>query len=331
VPRFSYQNLSGGEKAAFDLLLDFLVKKQFFNNTVFCIDEPEAHMNTRLQGALMGELVNLLPPSCQLWLATHSIGMMRAARDLENEQPGSVVFLDFGDHNFDEPVILSPVKPTRTFWERVLNVALDDLAQLVTPEQVIICEGNPTGAVASKNAENDEKCYTTIFEEEFPQTKFVSGGNSKDVVSDRLIFAKTLQKLAAGLKITGLIDKDDHAHADVANFLKNGTRVLFRRNLEGYLFDDEVLQALAESVGKGSEIPGLLADKADALADSVSRGNAADDFASAAGALYVKTKQRLALTGVGNDHRAFMRNTLAPLFKPTMQVYKELRKAIFDK
>lgn len=47
---FRYINLSGGEKAAFDLLLDLIVKRREYDNTAFCIDEPEAHMNTRLRG-----------------------------------------------------------------------------------------------------------------------------------------------------------------------------------------------------------------------------------------------------------------------------------------
>ena len=46
----------GGEKAAFDLLLDIFVKKAEYNDTVFCIDEPEAHMNPKLQGKLLEEL-----------------------------------------------------------------------------------------------------------------------------------------------------------------------------------------------------------------------------------------------------------------------------------
>src|SRR5262249_14537541 len=38
---FQYKNLSGGEKAAFDLLLDMSTKVKAFDDTVFCIDEPE--------------------------------------------------------------------------------------------------------------------------------------------------------------------------------------------------------------------------------------------------------------------------------------------------
>ena len=61
----------GGEKAAFDLILDLIVRKREYNNTVFCIDEPESHMNTRLQAALLETLYYLIPENCQLFLATH--------------------------------------------------------------------------------------------------------------------------------------------------------------------------------------------------------------------------------------------------------------------
>jgi hypothetical protein len=331
VDKFSYQNLSGGEKAAFDLLLDLTVKKRFYDNTVFCIDEPEAHMNSRVQGALLRELVTLLPTNCQLWLATHSIGMMRAARDLELAEPGSVIFVDFAGHEFDQPVRLTPVKPTRLFWESALGIALDDLAQLVTPEQVIICEGNPAGAVPSKNAENDETCYNIIFAEEFPQTMFLSAGNSHDVVSDRLVFTKTIQKLAKGLKVTRLIDRDDHSPDDVARLKTQSIHVLSRRNIECYLFDDEVLQALCKDVGKESEFAALKQEKHAEIAALASRQKAPDDLASAAGSIYVKIKHRLGLTATGNTYAAFMRYKLAPLLKPHMQTYKELRKAIFDR
>src|SRR5690606_34407617 len=81
ISDFHFKNLSGGEKAAFDLLLDFIVKKETFDNTVFCIDEPELHMHTKLQGKLLEQLFGLLPEDCQLWISTHSIGMARKAAE----------------------------------------------------------------------------------------------------------------------------------------------------------------------------------------------------------------------------------------------------------
>ena len=74
---FSFKNLSGGEKAAFDLILDLVVARRAYDDTVFCIDEPESHMNARLQAELLSVLYGLIPENCQLILATHSIGMMR--------------------------------------------------------------------------------------------------------------------------------------------------------------------------------------------------------------------------------------------------------------
>lgn len=63
--KFEYKNLSAGEKAAFDLILDLVVKRDSYNNAIYCIDEPETHMNTRLQAALLKELVELIPDNSQ--------------------------------------------------------------------------------------------------------------------------------------------------------------------------------------------------------------------------------------------------------------------------
>ena len=51
---YHYKNLSGGEKAAFDLLLDLHVKKKYFADAIYCIDEVETHLHTKVQGTLAG-------------------------------------------------------------------------------------------------------------------------------------------------------------------------------------------------------------------------------------------------------------------------------------
>jgi predicted ATP-dependent endonuclease of OLD family len=119
---FLYKNLSGGEKAAFDLLLDILIKRSEFDDTVFFIDEPEAHMSPALQSTLLDELFRAVPGNSQLWLATHSIGMMRRARDLEQGTPGSVVFLDFDGINFDLPVTLRPMNRVDRFGSELCRL-----------------------------------------------------------------------------------------------------------------------------------------------------------------------------------------------------------------
>lgn len=327
---FSYKNLSGGEKAAFDLILDLVVKRRAYDDTVFCIDEPETHMNTRIQSQLLEELVALVPDGSQLWIATHSIGMMRKARDMSDAAPGTVVFLDFGSHDFDKPVRLTPTLPTRAFWESVLSVALDDLALLVAPHKIVVCEGNPPGVAPGKNADHDATCYNIIFARELSDVQFISGGNSHDVTRDRLGFVAALPSIAKGMIVHRLIDRDDHSPNDVANFGRQGISVLSRRHLECYLFDDEVLSAFCASINRPGDIAAVLVEKAAAIAASVARGNPPDDVKSAAGTIYSDIKKRLGLTGVGNDTRAFQREKLAPMLRPGMAVYEELKRSIFS-
>lgn len=326
---FDYKNLSGGEKAAFDLILDFVVKRRSYADAIYCIDEPETHMNTRLQGALLQELVELLPGNSQLWIASHSIGMMRKAREMYDADPASVAFIDFSGHDFDQVVSLSPSKPTRSFWEGVMHVALDDLAALVAPKQVVICEGNPVGAVLGKNTEHDARIYETIFGDEMPDTTFISAGNSKEVQNDFIGLATVLPKLASGIKIIRLIDLDDHTAPDVADFEKKGIHVLSRRHLEAYLYDDEVLNALCASVGKPEKAVDLIAAKSAAVQDVLNAGHPADDLKKAAGAIYNAAKRMLSLTQAGNDAPAFARNTLSKLIKPSTAVYSKLHKDVF--
>jgi predicted ATPase len=326
---FDYKNLSGGEKAAFDLILDIVVKRHSYADSIYCIDEPETHMNTRLQAALLGELVNLLPGKSQLWIASHSIGMMRKAREMYDADAASVAFIDFSGHDFDQSTVLFPSKPTRTFWQGVLHVALDDLSALVAPKQVVICEGNPKGAVPGKNTEHDARIYETIFCDEMPDTIFISAGNSIQVQNDFIGLATVLPKIASGMGVIRVIDLDDHAPADVATFASEGKRVLSLRHLEAYLYEDEVLTKLCASVGKPEKAGDLLSLKADAITDVVSRGFPADDIKKAASAIYNSAKRELSLVQVGNDAQAFERNVLAKLIKPGMSVYEKLRKDVF--
>ena len=99
------------------------------------------------------------------------------------------------------------------------------------------------------------------------------------------------------------------------------------RNLESYLFDDEVLRALAMSAGADDAINALLAKKGGILA--ARPDDAVDDVKPASGELYLACKDILRLSNPGNDTKTFMRDTLAPLIKPGMQVYNGLRHDIF--
>ena len=325
---FMFKNLSSGEKAAFDLILDLIVSRHFHDNTLFCIDEPESHMNAKLQAELLSALYRLIPNNCQLILATHSIGMMRRARDIKNKNPESVVFLDFGDRDFDKPVVIEPSELNRRFWEKAHQVALDDLASLIAPQKIVICEGHPLTKKPTQNHFHDAKCYNKIFEAEFPETEFVSMGSDQDVLGDKHALHQTLLHLFNGkVEVVRLVDRDDRSEEQRDDLQKEGVRVLSLRNLESYLFDDEVLVALAESKGQEDKIQELLTAKKSILRNY--NDIAGDNLKPVSGKLYNKCKQILNLTQVGSNHKSFMRDTLAPIITSEMNVYKKLKRDIF--
>lgn len=320
---FHYKNLSGGEKAAFDLLLDFVVKRRAFDDTVYCIDEPELHMHTRLQSKLLEVMFDLVPDNCQLWLSTHSIGMARKAAELNAANPGQVAFIDFHDQDFDQPVVLQPIQPDRRFWGLMFHTALDDLAELVVPKYVGFCEGKRLGG-GGRRPSFDVEVYSTIFSSQFPDVEFVPLGGTTEVNQDGKTFGLLLSKLAPDIKTWKVFDRDDRHESEIQQLRRDGTQVLQRRDLESYLWDDEVLEALCIQNGQPEKVEELKTEKAAALADGVGRGLPPDDIKAASGRLYNKCKQALGLTQCGNDAETFARVTLAPLLTSNMRVYQEL-------
>ena len=324
---FSFKNLSGGEKSVFDLILDLVVARHSYDNTVFCIDEPESHMNARLQAELLSVLYDLVPENCQLMLATHSIGMMRRARDIEANRPGTVAFLDFDGLDFDQPQIINPKRPSRAFWSAAYEVALADLAELVAPERVIICEGEPKTRESGPNHSHDARCYEQIFQHEFPETQFIPGGSSTYVAADRRGIGYAVGLLIKGAEVIRLIDLDDQSAEEVVELNSQGVRVLSKRNLESYLFSDEVLRKLANSVNRDDKVDELLTKK-ESIRNSRPH-DPPDDLKPASGEIYNACKSVLGLTQSGNNAWTFMRDTLALLVNPRMAVYEELKADIF--
>lgn len=324
---FHFKNLSGGEKAAFDLLLDFIVKKETFNNTVFCIDEPELHMHTKLQGKLLGQLFVLLPDGCQLWIATHSIGMARKAAELDRANPGQVAFIDFHEQDFDQDVTLIPATPTRQFWKNMFDTALDDLSQLVVPAKVIFCEGKRPGSGGIKPA-FDVAVYSSIFSSEYPDVDFIALGGTTEVEKDGKLSCALLKKLAPGIETYMLFDRDDRSAQEIASLQADGIKVLGLRDLENYLWSDEILTKLAVSNGQETSSQCLI-DKKRELLEGLSDERPRDDIKAIAGDLYNFCKITLKLTKCGNDAEAFAIATCAPLITSETATYKQLQTIIF--
>ena len=73
--------------------------------------------------------------------------------------------------------------------------------------------------------------------------------------------------------------------------------MLSRRNLESFLFDDEVLRALAVSVGETDKVDELIAEKSRIL--DARTGDATDDLKPASGQIYNACKSALHLSNSG--------------------------------
>jgi predicted ATPase len=323
--RYHYKNLSGGEKAAFDLLLDIHIKKQVFQDAIYCVDELETHLHTRVQGVLLREILRVLPEPCQLWVTTHSLGVLRAAQELAAQAPGTVALIDFEGVDPDVPQELAPSNLGRVAWEKMLSVALDDLSSRIAPTRVVVCEGSSVG---KRRKDFDAEVYNRVLGAYEPEVLFVSGGNSQQVQDSGVSVRDLLTKFAPTAKVVALADRDDKSPAEVEDFERRGGIVLRERNLESYLFADDVLEALLAREGKPQVKEEVRRLKTGAIAASVARGNAPDDIKSAAGELYVGLKKLLGLKSCGNSTDAFMRDTLAPLIRPPMATYTQLHAGI---
>lgn len=327
VENFHYRNLSAGEKSAFDLILDMVVQSKYYPDAVYCIDEPETHMHTKLQGKVLRELYQLVPDNSQLWLSTHSIGMLQEAEEIEKEHPGTVAFLDFGSRDFDSDQIICPAKIGKAALDKFYELAFGDFAKLMLPQTIVFCEGNPNGG---KRKDFDKTIYTVIFEQTHPEAFFISGGSCNDIEDIESKHGEIISTLLKNTKLIKIVDRDDRSEHEVEELYQKRIQVLRKRNLESYLLDDTLIRKLCEHVNQPEKYSECIEKKQEAIARSIDRGNAPDDIKSARGDIYNALKSILALTQCGNNADSFIRDTMAPLFTSEMDIYKELEQEIFS-
>ncbi|MEK7103179.1 MAG: AAA family ATPase, partial [Patescibacteria group bacterium] len=263
---FPYKNLSAGEKGAFDIILDLIIKRREYNDTMLLIDEPELHMHSKLQQKLLLELVELVPDSCQLWIATHSIGFIRGAIEAQKSKPGIVAVLDFDEYEFDSPIKLWPIKLDTKMVQKMFAVALDDLASMVTPEHIIFCEGSLENNADISKKEFDAKVYNTIFSDK--DVVFIPADNKTVASRAGSLLISILSNSGLTRKVNTLVDKDSFTEEKIAEFIieKPYQKFLNRREIENYLLSREVITAYC--TGKGIDINKVSSLLADEIKDS---------------------------------------------------------------
>jgi predicted ATP-dependent endonuclease of OLD family len=241
-------NLSSGEKEVVDIILDIVVKVKEYNDTVFCIDEPELHLNTAIQRKLLFEIEKLIPDNCQLWVATHSIGFLRA---LQEELKDQSQILDFSEKDyFNGSHVICPIVATRKNWLRIFNTALEDLTNLISPKRIIYCEGKDKPGLGGRENGLDAIVYNKIFSEKYNDTVFVSSGGNTELDQRSEIAFRILNKVFNEIEILVLKDRDIASgkivdENDRQQYLLNNPethRILKRLEIENYLFDKEILK-----------------------------------------------------------------------------------------
>lgn len=246
---FPYQNLSSGEKEVIDLIVDLVVRTPEYDDTIYGIDEPELHLSTAIQRKLLVAIERLIPKNCQLWVATHSIGFLRA---LQDDLADKCAVLDFSEQNyFTGTHTIRPVIPSRWNWQRIFETALDDLVGLVAPKRIVYCEGRSEPNTSGEEQGFDAFVYNEIFGKDYPTTLFISSGGTNEVMKNGSIAIKVLGKAFLDVDLLLLHDRDTRTDQERTTWLNCAPyhRMLVRREIENYLFDFEVLAAFFASKG----------------------------------------------------------------------------------
>ena len=318
---FSFNQLSSGEKEVIDIILDLYLRKLEYKGMIYLIDEPELHINTAIQRKLLHEINNLIDDEGQIWIATHSIGFMRAIQS-DFSEISQVIQFDDKTKYASESVILEAIKPNRKNWQEIFATALDDLTGLIAPKRIIYCEGK-----ATKKAEEqgmDAQVLNNIFGETHPNTVFVSSGGNTELDQRSEIALAIIGKVFPDLEIWVFKDRDIGSGKNIneeerLEYLRNNTeeyRVMKRWEIENYLFDKEVLGAYCQD--KGCILDETRYDEiiSDIYNDDVKKLVA-----------QVKTLCQIK-TPINPDK---FKIELSKHISSEMNVYKELEKCIFDR
>ncbi len=211
-----YDLLSSGEKEVFNILLNLFVRREHFANAIYFIDELDVHLHTRLQYALLQEIVERwIPEHSQLWTASHSLGFI----DYGSSSSDTAI-VDFDDLDFDRPQVLRPAPKT----ERVFDIAVPRSSALkVFPnKRLILCENK------------DALLYNAIG---LQDTLFISAQDKNSI---------SIQ--TAGTDgFHGLIDRDFLGTEELDEIRRNRPRLLVLRHycIENYLYHPDNVAELA--------------------------------------------------------------------------------------
>ena len=318
---FEFNVLSSGEKEVVDLLLDLYLRQDEYNDTIFLIDEPELHINTSIQKKLLLEINKLVGSDCQIWLATHSIGFLRALQeDLKDEC--QIIHFQKGINWASTQQILIPIKKSLSKWKEIFETALDDLTGLVSPRRIVYCEGKDRPGANGIEKGFDARVFNNIYGEKYHDTLFISSGGNTELDQRSEIALAILTKVFSDIEILVLKDRDvssgkPNNENDRQQYLQNNLqhfRIMKRWEIENYIYDKEVLSAYCDKNGlKFNET------EYDNFVTNITDQNLKDETG--------RIKNYCGLTTSINSET--FKLTLSQYITEEMEVYKELEQCIF--
>jgi energy-coupling factor transporter ATP-binding protein EcfA2 len=229
-----FELLSHGEKQVVIILFNLLVRQDYLEDKIIYIDEMDGHMNTRLQFALLQEVVeHWIPASSQLWTASHALGFIDYAR-----QAPHAAIIDFDSLDFDIPQTLTP-EPKENLDVLEIAIPHEFLGNLLAERRFVFCEGEDTSK------------YNSL---QLPNVLFASNRYNKFQVFVR----------ARDTKTEGIIDRDYLTDAEVEEFEKifPFIHILRYYSIENYLYHpDNLAEVVGSSFDKADYIQQLLTIK----------------------------------------------------------------------
>ncbi len=216
-----YNLLSSGEKEVLNILLNLFVRRPYYQDSIYFIDELDVHLNTSLQYALLKEIAEQwIPAGCQLWTASHSLGFIQYANEAED-----AVILDFDQFDFDHPRTVVPqIKDSFEVFE--IAVPKETLPLLFRDRQLTLCE------------HKDDRIYNLL-------------------QLDRRLFLPAADKNALYLAVKnnpnyfGLMDRDYLTEAEIKAIRKRLPQlyVLGYYSIESYLYHPQNIKAASSQFG----------------------------------------------------------------------------------
>jgi AAA ATPase domain len=214
--KINYDLLSHGEKQVIILLLNFLVRKKYYENAIIFIDEMDCHLNTSLQYQLLAEIVDKwIPENSQLWTASHALGFIDFAKKSNQSS-----IIDFDLLNFD---IVQELYPNHKESVDIYEIAVPKnlLFEIIDGKRIIFCEN-----------QNDE--YYQMLQIE--NSLFVGLADSREV----------FLQVKRDKKYFGLRDRDFLMEIEIQKIKHHYPNlfILGYYNFENYLFHPDNIECL---------------------------------------------------------------------------------------